>query len=342
MSSDLESQAPFESTLLGFFYRQFTRPKPLPEGIDLTGQVAIVTGSNTGIGFGACQHLLKLRLGHLIMGVRSQKTGDEAAGKLRKEFPGSKISVWTADMLSYDSIRDFAEKCATLPRIDFVILNAALIKSSYVPVASTGHETTLQVDYLSTALLSILLLPTLKSKKAVDAKRPPVLSIVGSDMAYRVDIETRGPLLQQFDKPEGYATFLWYGRAKMLLVFFMIKLAELVDPDDVLINMPNPGTCGGTSFFREWPTLSGLVVALLQSLFARSVEVGATTYLDAAIVQGKESHGNFLSDWTFKPYPLLYYKVDGKGVIERLWEETMQEFNFIGASKIIEDMRRRP
>ncbi|KAH8203058.1 hypothetical protein TruAng_002786 [Truncatella angustata] len=338
MSSALESQAGFEATFLGFLYRQTTKPKRLPADTDLTGQVAIVTGSNTGLGFEACRQLLGFRLSHLIMGVRSQANGDEAAGRLSKEFPGTKISVWIVDMQSYDSVRAFADRCAALPRIDLAILNAALIKMSYTPVPSTGHELSMQVNYLSTALLAILLLPILRSKKVATSK-PPVLSIVGSDMAYLAKMRTKGPILEQLDTPDGYAQLDWYGRAKMLLVFFVAKLADTVD-SDVVINMPNPGTCGGTSFFREWSTLSGVMVAVLQFVFARSAEVGASTYLDATIARGPESHGCFLSDWAIKPYPSLWYTVEGAEFSERLWEETLEELNFAGASKIIDDVKR--
>ncbi|KAI0844101.1 putative short-chain dehydrogenase/reductase family protein [Daldinia vernicosa] len=341
MSSELESHAGFEATFIGFLYRQFTKPKPLPAGTDLTGQVAIITGSNTGLGFEACRQFLKLGLSRLVMAVRSQAKGDEAATQLRNEFPTSNISVWTVEMESYDSIRAFADRCATLSRIDIVILNAALMKMAHTTVPATGHELTMQVNYLSTALLAILLLPILKSKKAIGAQRPPVLSIVGSDLAYRVDMETKGPILQQFDKSEGYGQILWYSRSKLVLTFFVAKLAEFVDADDVLINMSNPGTIKGTAFFREFPTLAGKVVAVIHFLFARQVDVGAAMYLHATIVQDKEGHGSFISDWAIKPYPLIWYGAEGKELGERLWEETMQELNFVGASKIIEDMKAR-
>lgn len=305
MSSELQSQAPFEATLTGFFVRQFTKPRPIPAGTKLTGQVAIVTGSNTGIGLAACRQLLQFGVSHLIMGVRSQAKGDEAADKLRRDFPSSTISVWIVDMQSYDSVRAFVEQCKSLPRIDMTVLNAALMKSTYTTVPDTDHEISVQVNYLSTALLSVLLLPVLRSKKVPGASKPPVLSIVGSDLAYRVDIGTKGPVMRQFDTPQGYDQFLWYGRSKLLLTFFYAKLAEFVDPDEVLINMVNPGTTKGTSFFREFSTFSGMIVGILQFLFAREVDVGATTYLDAAVARGKGSHGSFLSDWTLKPYVLV-------------------------------------
>ncbi|RYP51124.1 hypothetical protein DL768_003471 [Monosporascus sp. mg162] len=169
MSAVLESNAWLEATVLGFLWRQFTRPQPLPANIYLRDQVVIITRSN--------------------------------------EFPESTISVWTIDLESYTSTRAFAEQCATLPRIDIVILNAGLAKPSYAPVPETGYEVTLQVSYLSTALLGILLLPILRAQKVTNAPRPPVLTIMGSGMMHPADIEVKGEVLQQFNRPQAFSQF---------------------------------------------------------------------------------------------------------------------------------------
>lgn len=301
MSSELESKAWFEATLFGFVWRQFTKPKSLPADINLTDQVAIVTGSNIGLGLAASRQLLELGLSHLIIAVRSQAKGDKAAGVLRRDFPESTISVWTIDLESYESIRAFTDKCSTLPRVDIAILNAGLSKKYYTTIPATEHEVTLQVNYLSTVLLAILLLPILKAKKIVDAPRAPVLTIVGSDLAYQADINTKGPVLQQFNRSMAFSQFPWYAKSKLVLTMFVSKLAEYVSPDDVLINMANPGMTSGTAFFRESHTIAVRLMGLAQLVFARSVEVAATTYVDAAVSQGKESHGSFVSDWAIKP-----------------------------------------
>ncbi|KAF4953186.1 hypothetical protein FGADI_6161 [Fusarium gaditjirri] len=300
MSAELEHQAAFEATFRGWLSRQFTTPKPLPTPLYLKEKTAIITGSNTGLGLEASRQLLSLGLSHLIMAVRSQTKGDAVASLLRAQFPDSTISVWILNMESYDSIEAFAARCATLPRIDIVILNAALIKPVFTR-ASTSHELTVQVVYLSTALLTVLLLPILKSKKTALDSRPPVITVVGSDLAYRADMQTMSAVLEQLDKDRDYRQFVWYARSKLLLIFFVSKLAESVDPNHVLLNMVNPGTTRDTAFLREFSPLVARLVGILQFLFARPVEVAATTYLDACLVRGTESHGSFVSDWTIKP-----------------------------------------
>jgi NAD(P)-dependent dehydrogenase (short-subunit alcohol dehydrogenase family) len=301
MSTKLESQAPFEATLFGLLHRQFTHPGPLPAGIQLTDQVAIVTGSNVGLGLEASRQLLQLGLSGLVMGVRSQAKGDSAAAQLRNAFPSATISVWVVDLESYDSIRAFADQCATLPRIDIAILSAGLMNTTYTTVPVTKHEITMQVNYLSTALLAILLLPLLRAKRAARATRPPVLTIVGSDAAYGADLETAGPVLQQLDNPKAFSQLPWYSKSKLLLVLFVSKLAELVSSDEVLVNIVNPGMTGGTAFFHRVPAVLLKLVAVVQFLLARPVAVGASTYIHATVAQGKESHGSFISDWAIKP-----------------------------------------
>jgi NAD(P)-dependent dehydrogenase (short-subunit alcohol dehydrogenase family) len=294
------------------------------------------------------------------MGVRSQVKGDAAAAQLCTAFPSATISVWIVDLESYDSICTFADQCATLPRIDIAILNAGLMNTPYTVVPTTNHEITMQVNYLSTALLAILLLPMLRAKRVDGAARPPVLTVVVSDAAYGADIETAGPVLQQLDKPKAFSQFPWYSKSKLLLVLFVSKLAELVSPEEVLVNMVNPGMTMGTAFFHRVPTVLLKLVAVVQFLLARSVAVGASTYIYAAVAEGKESHGALISDWAMKPYvvflsllchpqkekcayttryPKICYTLEGKEVREKLWVETIEELKFARASKIVESLK---
>lgn len=301
MSADPQAQASFEATFSGLIKRQRTKYVPLPSDLRITGQTAIVTGSNTGLGLEASRQLLGLGLSHLVMGVRSQAKGDAAAAQLREEFPNSEVSVWILDMESYDSVRSFAERCASLSRIDVAILNAGAIMPGYKTAKATGHELTLQINYLSTALLALLLIPILKSKRSSDAAKPPVLTLVGSDSAYGGSLNMEGPVLAQMDDEKGFAAFPAYSKSKLLLTMFIGKLAELVDPADVLINTSNPGMTSGTSLGHDSNPILKWLYNVIQYFLARSVAVGASLYLDAALVRGADSHGKFISDWTIKP-----------------------------------------
>jgi NAD(P)-dependent dehydrogenase (short-subunit alcohol dehydrogenase family) len=82
----------------------------LPNDIDLSGKVAIVTGARTGLGFYACLQFLSFRLLHLIIAVRLFKKGDDAASKLRAQFPAARIELWELEMSSYQSIQAFVQR----------------------------------------------------------------------------------------------------------------------------------------------------------------------------------------------------------------------------------------
>lgn len=301
MSSQLGNLASSEASTISFFRRQFAKPKPVPHGVQLNGQVAVVTGSSSGLGFEASRQLLQLGLSHLVLAVRSQEKGEAAAKTLGNEFPDAALSVWLLELESYKSIQAFVDRCKTLPRIDIVILNAGLQKPSYITVAETGHETMMQVNYLSTILLAILLLPVLKSNKASSATRPPVISLVGSDLAYSVVMERKDPILKQLDNPTTYSQLSVYSKAKLLLLLSVIKLSEFVDCKEVLVNVTNPGMTKDTQMFRESPWVVQQIFGAMNAMLGRSVQVAASNYVYSTVVLGKESHGAFTSDWGFKP-----------------------------------------
>ena len=166
-----------------FYHNEFkAKPEWLSEGTKLFNRVAIIIGGNAGLGLEAASQLLSFKLAHLILAVRSSHKGEEAATQLRSQHPNATIEVWLLDMSSYDSIRTFARRVKTkLSRLDMVVLNAGVRKSSFGIDRSTGHEETIQINYLSTFLLSILLLPSLKSKSP--SGTPGRLSIVNAALS---------------------------------------------------------------------------------------------------------------------------------------------------------------
>lgn len=65
---------------------------------DVASQRAVLTGSNTGLGFEVSRQLLELGLSHRVIGVRSLERGREAAKKLQAANPEAKIDVFELDM----------------------------------------------------------------------------------------------------------------------------------------------------------------------------------------------------------------------------------------------------
>lgn len=360
-----------------FWNNQFKVKIPLPseKGFgSLEGKVAIVTGANSGLGFEAARQLLSLGLSRLVVAVRSLERGRSAAEKLAVANPSAKIDVWALDMESYQSIQAFVRKCdSDLSRIDYVVLNAGIGPLDFKKVDSTGHESTIQVNHLSTILLTILLLPVLKAKST--RQNPARVTIVNSVTAHLCKFPNRAqrPLLASFDDPKNPP---WdpqerYGVSKLLAQLFIVKLTEHVRSDYVTINMVDPGLTKGTSLFRD---ASGVVLLVMKAFFAiagRTVDRGAATYVDALLGHGQEAHGCFLMNTEIAPYvnpslyfPLpqerldnyslgtatdndyffnrlatFYYTSDGEQAKEQIWKETMTELSFAHAQEIVSSIK---
>ena len=301
-SKDLEpSSAPFFPNV--FFHNQFcAKPEFPPQSTNLSGRVAIITGANTGLGFEAAHQLLSLKLSHLILAVRSTDKGEEAASELRERHAGAIVKVWQLDMSSYDSIRAFTQRAQEdLSRLDIVILNAGVRKSSFETVRSTGHEETIQINYLSTALLTILLLPILKRKSPEG--RPGRLTIAGAALALAAKFPNKNedPLLPSFDDPDSFDPVDRYNTSKVLAHMFMWKLADYISAEDVVVNVVDPGFVKGTDLSRETKGGQKIGAAVFGALAGRNKRDGASTYLDAVLNKGKESHGCFLLGWRIHP-----------------------------------------
>lgn len=285
-----------------FIRNQFrTKPAWVSAHTDLSGQVAVVTGANSGLGFEAARQLLSLKLSTLIIVVRSVERGKEAAARLQPESRASVIQIWQLDMADYGSIQEFVTRLYTLPRVDIAILNSGLANMGFKTVPSTGHEEVFQVNYLSTALLSCLLIPILKRKSPLD--RPGRLTVVNGAISLTAKFENHAerPLLKSFDDPKWFAASDRYSTSKMLCHMFVWQLAEQVSADEVIVNLADPGYVKGTRLARDAPLFARPLLVAFSQATGRSVKVGASTFLDAAITKGKESHGCFLMGWQIAP-----------------------------------------
>ena len=108
----------------------------------------------------------------------------------------------------------------------------------------------LQVNYLSTALLAILILPVLKSSSTKHSSGPGRLTIVGSNLSLTEPFlpTDKDPLLAWFDAADNAKSWglvaAQHRQATVKILGLMLtqKLGELVDPDLVIVNTVDPGT----------------------------------------------------------------------------------------------------
>ncbi|EGR52484.1 uncharacterized protein TRIREDRAFT_54227 [Trichoderma reesei QM6a] len=336
------------ASMLAFFQRQLFREPPVwtRQDADLSGQTAIVTGSNTGLGFECSAQLLDLGLSRLILAVRSESKGEEAKKLLlerqNSSTPPPVIEVWKLDLSSYDSIVAFAERTKTLQRLDIAVHNAGLIKKNFEKNKFTGHEETVQVNYLGLALFTLLLIPILEDKNTVE--QPGHLVLVSSDTAAWAGFKEKNsvPLLAGFDKPESFKSQDRYATSKLLGQLFLSQLVKRVPLSSTIINAPNPGLCKSSLAREHDGLLDKLLMWAFQSLLGRQASVGARAFTDAAVKQGPESHGQYLEDGKVQPMAPLVYTPEGHTIAERLWRETLDELAFAKVTDIVRSLGGQP
>jgi NAD(P)-dependent dehydrogenase (short-subunit alcohol dehydrogenase family) len=282
----------------------FGQPKitPLPSDIDLSGKTAVVTGASAGIGFETARQLLQAKCSVVILAVRDITKGEACAKELLKD-PVIKennptIKVLQLDAERYDSIQAFTKTLKQeTPTLNILILNAGINRFDFKRSPS-GHEATVQVNYLSNVLLLVELLPYLETS-AEESGFPTRVTWVGSRMHDAGEGFSKkpptGPVLEYMDSEAKFGKFTRYGDSKLLCAMFLYSLAPRLNGNKIILNMVCPGMVV-TNLESDLPQPLRFLVGIYKGLRARDVQVGGWLILNATVVAGAESHGKHLGD----------------------------------------------
>jgi NAD(P)-dependent dehydrogenase (short-subunit alcohol dehydrogenase family) len=294
---------------------------PPPKSFD--SQTVLITGANTGLGREAARQALELGASTVIMGVRTLSKGEAAKQDIIRKSPSTgvairpeAIEVWQLDMESFESVKSFASRAERYVktgggRLDVAIMNAGVATGKFVQTPEDGWERSLQVNCLSTALLSLRLLPLLQHSNSKSSSTSlPHLVIVASDIhAIASFPERTAPNIlqalndrEQWEKGQTRNPAERYAVTKLLDHFIAIELANKVTSSiqdgampSVIVNSLTPGFCKSDLMSPSRGEKAPLPLRVMQWLVARDVTEGAKTYVDAA-VQGVSSHGKWLEN----------------------------------------------
>ncbi|KAJ5855880.1 uncharacterized protein N7529_009824 [Penicillium soppii] len=338
---------PFYNTYPGFLYRQFlVCPSKAPSTTSLQGKAGIVTGSNTGLGYQASAQLLGLGLSHLILAVRSISKGEAARKSLLASLPASAkvpvVEVWELDLGNYASITAFVERLKNSSiQVDFALLNAGVANFNFTINQPTFHESSIQINWLSTALLTLLLLPVLDQQATGSLNLPrPVISIVGSETAAwakfseaQVSTKEGTPLIKVLDDKSHFDMGDRYYTSKLLYQLFFLELfghrSNAKRSTGAILNLVNPGFCYGSELHRTAEGAFGKVLGGMKRVIGRSVSMGARTLVHSSVLAGEPSNGKYLSD--NRPASFAGYGDSGPGRVTQVqvWKETLSELGLV-------------
>jgi len=256
-------------------------------------QVVLVTGSTSGLG-----REVALRLGamgvHVIVHGRNAERGGQVVDEINRAGPGN-ARFYRADLASFAQVRSFgASILQDYERLDVLVNNAGFGSAPDERLLSEdGHEFRFQVNYLSTFLLTNMLLPRLQ--ESTPSRIVNVSSLAQSPIDFDdVMIENN------FSGRRAYA------QSKLAQVMFTFDLAEQLEGTGIMVNSLHPAT--------YMPT--GMVARLGVEPVA-TIDEGADAVMQL-VVSTEIDGGQFFSGLTPARANAQAYDMDARARLKRL------------------------
>ncbi|OJJ62330.1 hypothetical protein ASPSYDRAFT_27976 [Aspergillus sydowii CBS 593.65] len=270
----------------------------LPSPSEIKGKTVLITGGNTGLGREAARHALSLGAATVILGVRTLSKGEDAKSDIESSTGKTgRVLVWPVDLESFASVNAFADRVkehvADGGRLDIAIMNAGLASMEWA-VTEDGWESDIH-----------------RTAKFEERTADNILSALNDRIQGEKSQSTGGA-------GERYAV------SKLLDIFLTTELARLAPRDEsgnplVIVNCLTPGFCKSDLLTRE---KAPLLLRMMQTAVARTVEEGSKTFLHAA-TQGNESHGLWLEHQAIADPGKNVTTPAQRAVGEKIWGEVV-------------------
>lgn len=276
--------------------------KPEVNTKSYNGRTVMITGANGAFGSRAAKLVVHRDVDTLVLvDVMDLKGVKEQIEKELKEEnkPIPKILLWQIDMMTFSGCQEVGKKARELKNLDHVLLTAGILSFNRRE-SPEGWETSIQINFLSTALIALLLLPLLKSSPG--NPNPPVLTFVTSfgvyPSSFTMGVPKKGPYLKHLsNNKDGMEQAHQYGRSKTLLLYFARELAARTTSakglSKVTINSADPGSAWTN---LTSPNQAQLIPRLITNYSARDPIYCATALLNGASATA-DSHGKIMHDF---------------------------------------------
>lgn len=233
----------------------------------MTGNVVIVTGANSGIGYETALRLAR-RGARVILACRDEKKGRAAAERISRTVKHAKVRYEFLDLSSLNSVREFVDNFKkTEAKLD-VLINNAGASGMGLKKTQDGIIRDMQVNHFGPFLLTLLLVPLLK-------KSAPSRVVIVSSVLHKFGT------IDNINEEGKYGYLQTYCNSKLCNVLFSNELAKRLEGTGVCVNSLHPGHVN-TTLFRS-TIYEKLRCLILYTLF-KTPEEGAQTaiYLAAS------------------------------------------------------------
>ncbi len=290
---------------------------------DCSGKIVIVTGANVGLGLEAARHFDRLNAERVILACRDVVKGETAKNDIElSERRVGVAEVWHLDLGSFDSVIGFCERAENeLSRLDIVVENAGLATGVYDTYE--GYERQVTVNVISTFLMALLLLPTLR-RTTTRFNVLPHLVIVSSDAHYYAAFPQRAApsVFEALRGGDGMGDR--YSVTKLLQIFVVRELSAEMDKTGapkVVLNTLSPGFCR-SDLYRHAPFPLSIIFSVATFALGRTSEMGARNLVKAA-VGGEESHGKYIVDCSLASVSSFVRSKEGEEAQKKVFKELL-------------------
>ena len=186
----------------------------------------IVTGATDNMG-----SLISRRLAEqgkpLLLACRNVEKAQLYADKLKAQVRGSDIQCMQLDLSSFEMVNDFVSRLKALNRPVAALVNNAGTLPRHSRMSPDGYEHTIQVNFLSTVLLSMAVYPLMTEGGRI---------ILSTSISRRL-----ASLPYEFPAVSHFTQIGAYAQSKLALTLFSIYMSTVMKTRRVSVNCVNPG-----------------------------------------------------------------------------------------------------
>jgi len=184
------------------------------------GHIFLVTGGTSGMGYEDAQALAAAGA-QVVIAARNPQRGQEAIDRIRQRTPDAQVRFEAVDLSDLSSVRALARRLdTTLPRLDGLINNAAIMAPPERGTSADGFEMQFATNYAGHFVLTAELLPLLRKSPS------PRVVTVSSIAAHRGRIN-----FDDLQSKRAYDPMGAYAQSKLACLMFAFELQRHSDAE---------------------------------------------------------------------------------------------------------------
>jgi NAD(P)-dependent dehydrogenase (short-subunit alcohol dehydrogenase family) len=198
-------------------------PKPdwnLTDMPSQAGRIFLVTGGTSGMGYEDAKALAGAGA-RIVIAARNPQRGEEAIARIRQQHPEAQVQFEPVDLADLSSVQALGKRLnATLPRLDGLINNAAIMAPAERGASAGGFEMQLATNYIGHFALTAHVLPLLRKSNSA---RVVTLSSIAA---------ARGSInFADLQSEQAYDAYAAYAQSKLACLMFAFELQRRSDAE---------------------------------------------------------------------------------------------------------------